>query len=118
MHGNETSVIHKVLVNVSSEHAYLILCLCILGTVNIVLGSLPLPLFFFLFWLLFFFSPLFLSLFVDCMTLHAVVVMVCSVCSLFLFLYKFSFCVFLSAHCGLAGDHALWGSSKGVINFP
>ena len=47
MHGNETSVIHKVLVNVSSEHAYLILCLCILGTVNIVLGSLPLPLFFF-----------------------------------------------------------------------
>ena len=98
MHGNETSVIHKDLVNVSSEHAYLILCLCILGTVNIVLGSLPLPLFFSLFWLLFFFSPLFLSLFVDCMILHAVVVMVCSVCSccffVVVFLCRYLFCVF------------------------
>ena len=83
MHGNETSVIHKVLVNVSSEHAYLILCLCILGTVNIVLGSLPPPLFFFLSsgCCSALFLSLFLSLFVDCMTLHAVVVIVCSVCS-------------------------------------
>ena len=84
------------------------MCLCTLDTVRSLRA--------FHFFSLFFFSLLAVVLFfffgfvfiVDCMIVHGVVVMVCSVCSvLFLFLYKFSFCVFLSAHCVLAFS---WGS--------
>ena len=108
MHGNETSVIHKVLVNVSSEHAYLILCLCILDTVNIVLGSLPLPPFFFssgCCYALFLFSlSLSLCRLYDssCCGSHSVLCLFLLLLSLFCFYVGIYFAFFLWAHCALA----------------